>query len=76
MEFFVGQSGQTCEARVKAFQFRIAHRLEIDAGSLFDGLRALHPTQKDLRSPRIGDGAFAQTSFDVSVRRRPVFTAP
>jgi hypothetical protein len=49
--------------------------LALDAANALLGTRSLQPTEKDLGSTGIGNGALPQTAFDFCVRRRLTLTA-
>jgi hypothetical protein len=65
---FSGKAARRGESCVQALQLRFAHGLQIDAGRLFERLRALNPTQEDFGSAGIIDGTLTETALDIGVR--------
>ena len=57
-------------ARIQTLQLSLGERVEIHTRRRVARAHRLSPTQQDFRVACRGDGAFAQTTFDLRVRRR------
>jgi hypothetical protein len=60
---------------VQPLELALGQGVEVDAPNALLGTRALQPTQQNLRSTRIRDGALTQTAFDLRIRRGLALTA-